>query len=161
MDFINFLTGIKNREICAITYSFSLEKEKDKIISSIGEYREILNIDEKFSPIVFNRDDIINSILYDEKKCNLLVLDLNKIEGVSSQKIKNFIYSFRDSNFYYKLIIFTATNRRDANTMVLDNSIKNNSLIYGCDYMFYIQMDNTVKTLKNRRGETDKLYSIN
>ena len=161
MDFINFLTGIKNREICAITYSFSLEKEKDKIISSIGEYREILNIDEKFSPIVFNRDDIINSILYDEKKCNLLVLDLNKIEGVSSQKIKNFIYSFRDSNFYYKLIIFTATNRRDVNTMVLDNSIKNNSLIYGCDYMFYIQMDNTVKTLKNRRGETDKLYSIN
>lgn len=160
MDFINFLNTIKNREICAITYSFSLEKEKDKIISSIGEYREILNIDEKFSPIVFNRDDIINSILYDEKKCNLLVLDLNKIEGVSSQKIKNFIYSFRDSNFYYKLIIFTAVNR-NMNTMVLDNSIKNNSLIYGCDYMFYIQMDNTVKTLKNRRGETDKLYSIN
>lgn len=161
MDFINFLTGIKNREICAITYSFSLEKEKDKIISSIGEYREILNIDEKFSPIVFNRDDIINSILYDEKKCNLLVLDLNKIEGVSSQKIKNFIYSFRDSNFYYKLIIFTTVNR-NMNSMVLDISIKNSSLIYGCDYMFYIQMDNTVKTLKNRRGEgTDKLYSIN
>jgi len=28
------------------------------------------------------------------------------------------------------------------------------------DYMFNIQMDSTVKTLKNRRGETDKLYIL-
>jgi hypothetical protein len=84
-------------------------------------------------------------------------LDLDKIIGVSSNKIKNFIYSFRDSNYYYKLIIFKASNIISPLT---DISIKNVSIIYGCDYMFNIQMDSTVKTLKNRRGETDKLYNI-
>jgi hypothetical protein len=127
-NFINFLNTIKNREICAITYSFSKEMEKEYVISSLGEYRQIINIDEKFSPIIFNRDDSINSILYDVKKCNLLILDLDKIIGVSSSKIKNFIYSFRDSNYYYKLIIFKAANTISP---VPDISIKNASIIYG------------------------------
>ncbi len=158
---------IEKSPLTLIGYTFQDEKKKDELISNFN-YVEIKEIDSSFSFKSFLRNEKLNHILYDGKKFDYILLDLNDILPTSYDPskvfsrvgfIRNVLERLRERIWtegkpQYKIIITSPLNKTFDKAVVtppLGSFVGGNQPIYMSDLVIVLK-ENLAKVIKNRNG---------
>ena len=153
---------IEESTLTLIGYTFQDERIKDELISNFN-YVEIKEIDSSFSFKSFLRNEKLNHILYDGKKFDYILLDLNDILPTSYDPskvfsrvgfIRNVLEKLRERIWVegepqYKIIV-TSTVHNGPNDDI-GSFVGGNQPIYMSDLVVVLK-GQTAKVIKNRNG---------
>ena len=158
---------IEESTLTLIGYTFKDERIKDELISNFN-YVEIKEIGSSFSFKSFLRNEKLNHILYDGKKFDYILLDLNDILPTSYDPskvfsrvgfIRNVLERLRERIWtegkpQYKIIITSPVNKSIGGSVHTDGMgsfIGGNQPIYMSDLVIVLK-ENLAKVIKNRNG---------